>query len=78
MIRENADLHAPTSVLYYEYYTNKPQLVEKIKLLEENLQCTVSNFELEGLKTNAFGTTQQPRISDFADNVNTLDFLNTL
>jgi len=78
MIRENEDLHAPTSVLYYEYYTNKPRLVEKIKALEENLQCTVSNFEIEGLKTTAFGTTQQPGIFDFADNVNTLDFLNTL
>lgn len=78
MIRENEDLHAPTSVLYYEHYTNKLPFVEKIKGLEENLQCTVSNFEIEGLKTTAFGTTQQPGIFDFADNVNTLDFLNTL
>jgi hypothetical protein len=78
MIRENTDLHAPTSVLYYEYYTNEAQLVEKIKEMEENLQCTVSNFELSGLKTTDFGNTQKPNIFDFADNVNTLDFLNTL
>lgn len=78
MIRETPDLHAPTSVLYFEYYTNQAQLVEKIKAIEENLQCTVSNFETEGLKTIAFGSTQQPGIFDFADNVNTVDFLNTL
>ena len=78
MIRESSDLHAPTSVLYYEYYTNQAQLVEKIKPLEENLQCTVSNFDVNGLNTIAFGSTQEPGISDFADNVNTLDFLNTL
>jgi len=78
MIRENTDLHAPTSVLYYEYYTDETGLVEKIKSQEENLQCILSNFEIQGLKTLKLGTSQQPGIFDFADQVNTLDFLNTL
>lgn len=78
MLREHADLHAPTSVLYHESYANERELVEKIKSLEENLQCTVSNFEISGLHTIGFGKTQQPTVFDFADNVNTIDFLNTL
>lgn len=78
MIHENAALHAPTSVLYYETYTNEQMLVEKIKSLEDNLQCIVSNFEMSTLKVTGFGKTQSPDIFDFADNVNTLDFLNTL
>lgn len=78
MIRESAELHAPTSVLFYETYTNEEQLVENINPLLSNLQCIVTNFEIEGLKTIALGHTQEPTIFDFADNVNTLDFLNTI
>jgi len=78
MLRECTDLHAPTSVLYHEAYTNETQLVEKIKGMEDNLQCVVGNFEPGSLKITGFGNTQQPDIFDFADNVNTLNFLNTL
>ena len=78
MIKESADLHAPTSVLFYETYTNQESLVEKIKPLLPNLQCIVTNFEIEGLKTISLGCTQEPSIFDFADNVNTLDFLKTI
>lgn len=78
MIRESSDLHAPTSVLFYETYKNKEQLVEKIKTLLPNLQCVVSNFDADGIKSIPFGKTQEPTIFDFADNVNTLDFLKKL
>lgn len=78
MIKESADLHAPTSVLFYETYTNEEQLVEKINPLMANLQCIVANFEIKGIKTIALGGSQEPGIFDFADNVNTLDFLKTI
>jgi len=78
IIREKEDLHAHTSVLFYEIYTNQESIVEKINSLMPNLQCIVSNFEVEGMKTIAFGHTQEPTIFDFADNVNTIDFLNTI
>lgn len=78
MIKESKDLHAPTSVLFYETYTNQEQIVENIKPLLQNLQCIVSNFEIKGIKTIALGYTQEPSVFDFADNVNTLDFLSTI
>lgn len=78
MIKEDNGLHAPTSVLFYENYTNQKQLVDKIQEVRSNLQCIVSNFEINGLKTIAFGQTQKPSVFDFADDVNTLDFLNTI
>ena len=78
MITENKSLHAPTSVLFYETYTNESSLVENISQIKENLQCVVSNFEIKGLNTLSFGKTQEPGIFDFADDVNTLDFLNTI
>lgn len=78
MIRENKDLHAPTSILYYETYTNEDYFVNKIKEQSKNIQCIVSNFDINGYKTVKFGDSQKPTIFDFADNVNTIDFLNTI
>jgi hypothetical protein len=78
MITENKSLHAPTSVLFYETYTNESSLVENISQVKENLQCVVSNFEINGLNTLPFGKTQEPGIFDFADDVNTINFLNTI
>lgn len=78
MIKESEQLQAPTSVLFYETYTNQETLVEKITALESNLQCIVTKFDLNNLKTIELGQTQEPTIFDFADNVNTLEFLNTI
>lgn len=78
MIRESKELHAPTSVLFYETYNNKKQLVENIIPIKNNLQCILSTFEINELKIVTFGRSQHPTIFDFADDVNTLDFLNTL
>ena len=78
MIRENEALHAPTSVLFFETYTNEDSIVEKIKPMLPNLQCIVTNFEIEGLRTIDFGHTQEPTIFDFADDVNTINFLNSI
>ena len=78
MIREHSDLHAPTSVLYYETYTKEELLVNNITEIKNNLQCVVSKLNLKDIKTTSFGKTQQPCVTDFADDVNTLEFLNTL
>jgi len=64
--------------LFYETYTNQKELVNKMHELKEDLQCIVSNFEIEGLKTISFGKTQEPTVFDFADDVNTLSFLNKI
>ena len=78
MLKESEDLHAPTSVLFYQFYTNETSVVENITAMSDKLQCVVANFEMNNLKTIAFGKTQNPSIFDFADNVNTLEFLKTV
>ena len=69
MVKESADLHSPVGVLYYQYYKNEAELNDYLKPLTEDLQCIV------GQKAIPFGYSQQPVITDFADNVNTLEFL---
>jgi hypothetical protein len=61
--------------LLYEYYKNIQDLRKKIELIEKDLQCIVSNNfcknEVE------FGETQNPKLSDYADNIDTIEFLLT-
>jgi hypothetical protein len=69
MIREQKAFHSPVGVLHYEYYSFPAQVEELLKTEEHQLQCIV------GAGYTPFGYSQQPVISDFADNVNTLEFL---
>ena len=59
----------------YEYYDNIDDLKRKTEALQDNLQCIVS----ENLYKNeiSFGQTQSPELYDYADNVDTINFLLT-
>ncbi|MBA2612635.1 MAG: acyl-CoA reductase [Bacteroidetes bacterium] len=69
MVKENSDLHSPVGVLYYQFYENETELSTYLNSIKDDLQCIVSE------KNIPFGYSQQPVITDFADNVNTLEFL---
>ena len=75
ILKESESNHSPISVLLYEYYDNIDDLKRKIEALQDNLQCIVS----ENLYKNeiGFGQTQSPELYDYADNVDTINFLLT-
>lgn len=75
IIKESTDLHSPVSVLYYEEYSDLAQLTQKLQELEPELQCIVTNIGLS-VSILPIGTSQCPTLFNFADNVNTLSFLN--
>ncbi|HKC69919.1 MAG TPA: acyl-CoA reductase [Bacteroidia bacterium] len=77
IVRESSSLHSPIAVLFYEEYESIEDISEKLKVMEEELQCVVSNTELS-IKTVSIGKSQAPAIFDFPDNINTLYFLNNL
>ena len=65
----------PISEIYYEFYENEKELIEYLKTKSENLQCIVSNSISENHVN--FGDTQNPKLSDYADNIDTIKFLLT-
>lgn len=71
LLTENNHLFTPISVLNYEYYTDKNQLM---KMLQSNddVQCVVGKNAVE------FGQAQAPELNDYADGVDTLKFLTGL
>jgi hypothetical protein len=69
MLRESEDLHSPVGVVYYQKHKSTSEIEQYIQSHAEELQCVV------GQSFIPFGYSQRPVITDFADNVNTLDFL---
>ena len=71
IIKEDKGLFSPVSVLYYQEYDSETELKNYLADNKENIQCIVGN----GPGYVPFGYSQQPVITEYADGVNTLDFL---
>ncbi len=76
ILKEDPGFGSPIATLFYEHYTNKDALIKTLEENSENLQCVVSKDLMEG--EVSFGETQHPQLWDYADNVDTLAFLNKL
>ncbi len=74
LLKEEKKLPSPVGVLHYEFYDNINSLIEELKYLENNIQCVVSSKKL-AIPTVNFGETQSPQLSDYADGVDTINFL---
>lgn len=77
LLKEDESLTSPLAVLFYEEYENISDVDLKLKEKADNIQCIISKVALTGITFN-FGQSQHPKLWDYADNVNTIDFLNTL
>ena len=71
LLIEEPAIFSPISQLNYEFYVDKNDLSDKIPDTQ-NLQCTV------GKEFTDFGKSQSPAITDYADGVDTLQFLTEL
>ena len=76
MIKEDESYASPIATIFYEYYDNEIDLKIKLHQDREKIQCIVSKNFIEN--EVAFGQTQHPKLTDFADGVNTLEFLSKI
>jgi len=76
LLKEDKGFASPISVVFYEYYKNRIDLEQLLNQNQEATQCIVSNDN--NFETISFGTTQMPKLWDYADGVDTLDFLTNL
>jgi len=72
LMKEDKSLLSPTAMLYYEYYDDIETVEQFIEENAEQLQCVVSKKDIP------FGNTQIPSLWDYADGVDTVEFLRTL
>ncbi|MDT0554909.1 acyl-CoA reductase [Patiriisocius hiemis] len=76
LLKEDSGYSSPISVVFYEYYDNKEALEKKLVSEKENIQAVVSKI---GFKNEIpFGKAQTPSLWEYADGVDTLEFLSQL
>ena len=75
-IKEDTSYASPISSVFYEFYENLEEITTRLNADAEQIQCVVSKNLIPNSVT--FGQTQQPKLWDYADNMDTLAFLNSL
>ncbi|MEE9349576.1 MAG: acyl-CoA reductase [Flavobacteriaceae bacterium] len=76
MLKEDQSYTSPIASLFYEYYEDLEQLKTKLTADKESIQVIVSDLELDN--SVKFGDSQKPALEDYADGVDTLEFLLSL
>lgn len=70
ILKEEDGYSSPISVLFYSFYDSEEALRKELKKQEDQIQCMVSGKDGVG-----FGETQKPSLYDYADGVDTMEFL---
>ena len=75
LMTENTSIASPIAGLYYEYYDDVEVLKQHLRENKDAIQCVVSKERVGEMPSFYFGEAQKPSIEDYADGVDTLQFL---
>lgn len=79
LVKQDDRIASPLAVAFYEEYDSLNALEEKLQPLSEQIQVIVSKQKLNIPNQQvSFGDSQSPTLWDYADGVNTLEFLLSL
>lgn len=69
IFKESEQFSSPVAVMYYECYDSLNDVGPKIEKASDRIQCIVSRDDIP------FGMAQYPHLWDYADEIDTMDFL---
>ena len=69
IFKEDQSIQSPVATIFYEYYNSRDNLNNYIKSNRNLFQCIVSNEDIP------FGQSQFPKLTDYADRKDTIEFL---
>ncbi|XOV68050.1 MAG: acyl-CoA reductase [Fluviicola sp.] len=72
LLRESEELFSPLSMIHYQRYSSQEQVEAYLSKHQEDLQVIVGN------SYTPFGTAQAPALNDYADGVDTMQWLSEL
>jgi len=75
-LRESEAMVSPISTIFYERYEKEKEIFTTLGVRKNQIQCVVSSGWIDG--SIPFGTTQSPQLWDYADGVDTMNFLTKL
>lgn len=69
LLKEDEKISSPVSVLYYSFYESQDAVKQQTEHLNKKIQCIV------GKQYIPFGKAQWPHLWDYADGIDTIEFL---
>jgi hypothetical protein len=75
MVLEHESMLSRISSVHYEYYDNEEDLDARLESVSVDIQCIATKMVLKSQDTVALGQTQSPGLEDYADGLDTLQFL---
>jgi hypothetical protein len=69
LMKNDNHISSPVSVLYFEYYDSQDAVKQLTEHLKEKIQCIVGRHYIP------FGKAQSPHLWDYADGIDTIQFL---
>ena len=75
LMSQSKEINPPISVIYYDYYDDLSQVCDLIKEKRNQIQCIVTNLQINN--SVRFGEAQDPKLDQYADNSDTINFLLT-
>ncbi len=79
LLKKDERLASPLAVLFYEEYVDLAAAQTKLAEQADQIQCIVSGTDLQvPNQVVPFGQSQQPALWDYADGIDTMEFLSNL
>ncbi|MGM5629641.1 acyl-CoA reductase [Apibacter raozihei] len=75
MLKNSEELYSPIGVLYFTRYDTLLSVESFMNSHSDKIQCIVSGSHAFPFKTIPFGESQNPDISEYADGIDTINFL---
>jgi len=74
MLKEDENLQSRLATLNYSFYSDELEIINFLKENEKDIQCIISN-ESKSWTSFKFGDAQKPELWDYADDIDTVEFL---
>jgi hypothetical protein len=78
ILKEDEAIVSRIACLHYSYYEDSSKVETELDQQRDEIQCVVSASPFSSWEHVAFGETQSPRLDQYADGVDTLQFLTSL
>jgi hypothetical protein len=75
ILQESLELSSRLAVVHYNYYSSIEEINQFIDKHQKQIQCVVSGQNGLQCATVNYGESQRPSLSQYADNIDTLEFL---
>ena len=75
LMSQSKEINPPISIIYYDYYDDISQVSNFINEKRNQIQCIVTNLQIDN--STGFGDAQNPKLDQYADNTDTINFLLT-